>query len=304
MIFTTIGKLALAMGFGYYLKKKDILTDEMNRNLSFMVMNFCLPLMIFTSMSDTAGVDRKEIMGFMLTGVAIYLVMPVLAKFFCFILKVHADEKPIYEAFFVFANITFMGYPVSAALYGPGSIFYISIFHILFNVMVFTYLVKKVNHGKPEHLGKGGIRHILNNGMIMSVVAILMFFTGIQLPESIASICNFIGDLSTPLSMIITGATIASYPLKSLLTDNKRLYPMAVIRMVIIPVGVYFLMTLLGFNDMLRGIATITLGMPVASAVGMSCVEHDSFLKIGPPAVALTTVLSMGIIPFLLLILG
>lgn len=304
MIFTTIGKLALAMIFGYYLKKKNIFTDEMNKNLSFMVMNFCLPLMIFTSMSDTAGVDRKEIMGFMLTGIAIYFVMPVIAKFFCSILKVQKDEKPIYEVFFVFSNITFMGYPVSAALYGPGSIFYICIFNIMFNIMLYTYLVKKLNHGKPEHLGKKGLRHILNNGMIMSVIALIMFFADFSLPESVVSICNFIGDLSTPLSMIITGATIASYPLKELLTENKRLYPMAAIRMVLIPVCVYFLMTFLGFNDMLRGIATITLGMPVASAVGMSCVEHDSFLKIGPPGVALTTVLSMGIIPFLLLILG
>ena len=304
MILATICKLALAMIFGYYLRKKEIFDDETNRKLSYVVMNFCMPLMIFTAMSKTSGVDKKEMMGFLLTGVGIYLVMPVIAKFFCWLLRVDTEEKPIYELFFVLANVTFMGYPVSAALYGSGSIFYISIFNIMFNIMVYTYGVKKVNHGKEEHLGKSGIRMILNNGFIMSVVAIIMFFTGFRLPLAVAEVCDFIGDLATPLSMIITGATIGSYSLKELLTENKRLYPMAFIRMVIIPAGVYGLMTLLGFDDMLRGIATITLGMPVASAVGMSCVEHNSFLKIGPPAVALTTVLSMAVIPFLLLILG
>ena len=304
MIFTTICKLALAMGFGFYQRKKEVFNDEVNRKLSYVVMNFCMPLMIFTAMSKTEGADRKEIMGFLLVGVSIYLVMPWLGKVFNLILRVPGEEKPIYEMFFVFANVTFMGYPVSAALYGNGSIFYISIFNIMFNIMVYTYGVKKVNHGKEEHLGKKGLRLIINNGMIMSLVAIIMFFADFRLPLEVAEICDFIGDLATPLSMIITGSTIGSYSLKHLLTENRRLYPMAAIRMILIPSAVYFLMTILGFSDMLRGIATITMGMPVASAVGMSCVEHNSFLKVGPPAVALTTVLSMGIIPFLLIILG
>lgn len=304
MILTTICKLALAMGLGYYLRKKNIFTDELNQKISYMVMNFCLPLMIFTAMSNNQSVDRNEIMGFLLTGVTFYLITPVIGKVFCRILRVEKEENPIYEMFFVFANVTFMGYPVAASLYGSGCIFYISIFNIMFNIMLYTYGVKKVNHGKGEHLGKNRIRAIFNNGMIMSVIAVLMFFLDIRIPLEIAEVCNFIGDLATPLSMVITGATVGSYSIKELLIENKKLYPMAVIRMILIPFVVYWIMTWLGFSDMLRGIATITLGMPVASAVGMTCVEHHSFLKVGPPAVALTTVLSLGIIPFLLMILG
>ncbi len=304
MILTTICKLALAMGLGYYLRKKNIFTEEINQKLSFMVMNFCLPLMIVTAMNNNQAEDRKEIMGFLLVGIAFYLIIPVIGKGLCKILKVEDEEKPIYEMFFVFANVTFMGYPVAASLYGNGCIFYISIFNLMFNLMLYTYGIKKVNHGKPEHLGKNGIRAILNNGMIMSVVAVLMFFLNLRLPVEVAEVFSFIGDLATPLSMVITGSTIGTYSIKELMTENKRLYPMAMIRMILIPFAVYWIMTWLGFSDMLRGIATITLGMPVASAVGMTCVEHNSFLKIGPPAVALTTVLSLGIIPFLLLILG
>lgn len=318
MAAATVCKLALAMGIGYYLNRKGVFTKDVNQILSSFVMNFCMPLMILTSMDGTANIDRKETWGFIVTGACFYAVMPFVSKLICMIIRVEKAERPIYELFFVFANTAFMGFPVAASVYGSGAVFYVSVFHILFNLLFFTYGVKKLNQGKtmvsegcgPEagRVGQAFNREspglIFTGGTVASIAAIIMFILDLRFPRGAADVFHFIGDITSPLSMIIIGATLGYYPLRELVSGSGKLYAVAGIRMVAIPFAVYWIMTFLGFDGVLRGVPVITLGMPVAAMVGMGCIKYGSFTKLGPQCVALTTALSLVIIPFLITILS
>lgn len=324
MILETIFKLVLAMGVGYYLSKRNIFTRDVNQKLSYLVMNVCLPLMILTSINRVKDAGKKEILTFAAVGCCFYAVLPFVSRLLCRILRVRAEERPVYELFFIFSNITFMGYPVSASLYGNDCIFYIEVFHILFNLLFFTYGVSKLKKGKEKRSETGradgkrslggkalrsffsreNLKVVLSSGTVASLAAIVMFLSGLRLPQQAARVLDYIGSVTSPLSMIIVGATLGYYPLRKIATENKKLYLVAAIRVIAMPFAVYWIMTFLGFDGLLRGIATVTFGMPVASTVAMGCTEYGSFTALGTQGVGLTTVLSLGIIPFLLIILS
>lgn len=299
MIVTTVCKLLLALAVGFYLNKKDILTESANRGISTLVMNIALPLVALTSISKMQGADKGEILKFMLTGCSLTVLYPLLAAVLVRLLRVKTEDRGVYECSFVFANVLFMGYPVCAALYGDNCVFYICIFYILFNLMYFTYGVHKLLKGTHARAGKNSFRSFFSNGTIASLISLVLFLANVQIPTPVTEVLDFVGDIAVPVSMIIIGSSIADYPLKNLFAD-KRIFPVTAIRLVGIPLLIYGLMTVLGFHGELRGIATITAGMPAASMIAMTCTQYGVHESRGSSVVVFTTLCSLITMPFLL----
>lgn len=304
MIIATICKLLLAMGVGCYLNKKGIFTEEVSQKLSYFVVNVAMPLMIVTALSSTVITDKGEILRYIFTGACFYLVIPFMAKGLNLLTRVPKGQRSAYEAFYLFSNNMFMGYPVAASIYGSGCIFQLSMFNLGFNLLYYTYGIRLFQSGDDKADKKFNFKKILGPGTIASVIAIILCFSGLKLPEAAAEVCSFLGDVSSPLSMVIIGSTIGTYSLKSIFGDDKRLYFVSAIRLVLMPAITYGILTLLGFSPLLRGVATVAMGMPVASLVSMGCIEHQNNEKLGSAGVVLTTMVSLLTIPIMLIILG
>lgn len=303
MIIETVLKLLLALAVGFYLNKKNVITAEANRSISYLVLNIALPLIAITSINNTQGTDKAALLKFILTGFAFYLVMPFAAKLIVFLMHPPKEVRPISEVFLVFSNVLFMGYPVAAAIYGEGCIFYLCIFHILFNLMFFTYGTENIRKGTGANAQRLSVKSVINNGTIASVISLILFFADIHLPDASVTVMNFIGNIATPVSMISIGASIGMYSLKSLF-DDKRIFVITGLRLVVIPLAVFGVMTLLGFDGVLRGTATISLGMPVASMVSMSSTQYNSHARLASSVVVFTTLCSLVTIPVMLMLLS
>lgn len=305
MIIVTACKLLLALVVGYYLNKKDIFTKEVNQKLSTFVIDICLPLIILTSLSGTHGEMEKGLMiKFLLTGAAFYCLIPFIAKGINALTRIPKEDRPVYEQFYIFGNTTYMGYPVTSSIYGAGCIFQLSIFHLGFNILYYTYARWQICKGAGIAGGKLSLRELLNPGTVASLIALAMFFTGVKMPGGAAEVCNFIGEMASPLSMVVIGANIGTYSIKSVFSSDRKLYLVAAIRLLIFPAAVYALMSLLGFDGVLRGTAVISLGMPVAAMVSMGCTEQGYKEELASAGVILTTLLSLPVIPVLLSLMG
>jgi hypothetical protein len=246
--------------------------------------------------------DKNSLFRFILVGFAFYLVMPFVAKGLVALMRTPKEVRPISEVFLVFANVIFMGYPVAASIYGDGAIFYLCLFHLLFNLMFFTYGIRNIKKGTDVADERLTIKNILNNGTIASLITLVLFFTDIQLPQVAVNIMSFLGNIATPVSMISIGASIGMYSLKSLFED-KRIFVITIFRLVVIPIAVFGVMTLLGFDGVLRGVATISLGMPVGSMISMSSTQYDSHAKLASSVVVFSTLCSLVTIPIMLVLL-
>lgn len=304
MIVVTICKLLLGMGLGYYLNRKGIFSQDVCQKLSWFIVNITMPMLIITSLGEVKVTDREEMILFILVGAGIYAVLPFLAKLLNLLSRVPKEERPAYEMFYLFSNCLFMGYPVAASLYGAKSIFYLNLFNLGFDLLYYTYGIGCSSGWKNGFKSVETLKMMANPGSAACLAAIILFFCDLQLPSAFNEVCNYVGNVSSPLSMIIIGAGIGNYSLKSVFAESRQLYVVSILRLIVMPVIAYGIMTLTGFTGMLRGIAVVTMGMPVAAIVSMGCTEYGIYERQGSAGVAMTTVLSMGTIPLLLLFLS
>ena len=305
MIIATIGKLVLAVAIGYYLYRTGVFTVETNQKLTHFILNFTMPLLIITSLNSADLGDRGQIFFYIIVGLAFYAAMPFVGKLMNRLMKIDKEESPVYEAFYIFPNNLFMGYPVCASLYGAGCIFFVSVFNLAYNILFFTYgnwLFKEAD-GHKKSAGEI-VKSIVNPGLLSSLGAVVLFLANIKLPDGVVEVCQFVGNITSPLSMIVIGSVIGSYSVKKLLKYSWKIYLICAFRLLIMPTATYFIMTALGFSGAMLGVAVISLGMPVGAMVSMGCVRAKKNEDLGAAGIVVSTILSLLTTPVLLILLG
>ena len=305
MILATIGKLVLAVAIGYYLYRTGVFTVETNQKLTHFILTFTLPLLIITSLNGTDLGNRGQILFYIIVGLAFYGAMPFVGKLMNRLMGIDKEESPVYEAFYIFPNNLFMGYPVCASLYGTGCIFFVSVFNLAYNILFFTYgnwLFKEAD-GQKKTAGDI-VKSVMNPGVVSSLAAVVLFLAEVKLPEGFVEVCQFVGNLTSPLSMVVIGSVIASYSVTSLLKYSWKIYLVCFFRLMVIPAVTYVIMTALGFSGAMLGVAVISMGMPVGAMVSMGCVRAQKNEELGAAGIVVSTILSLLTTPVLLLLMG
>ncbi len=313
VIAVTMCKLLAVLLLGYYLNKRGILEEGTSKRLSTLVVNYVLPFLIINSVADIEG-DPGEVLLLFGAGILCYCLFPLIAWVLVRILRVPVTLRGTYMCMLIFSNNTFMGYPVVAALFGNQAIFYTTIFHMAYNLMFFSLgmiLIRRDaqvdNYQKDRPLRPAEkwkvVRQVANNGVLASILALVIYFCRIPLPEVVTETCSFIGNICMPLSMLVIGSSIASYPLRELFTE-KRVYFVTVFRLMLLPALTYLVVQLLIPDYEIVKIATITVGMPIGSLVAMGAAPFGEQGKAASIAVVFTTLCSMATIPVMCMLLG
>ena len=129
----------LMMAVGYLCYRKQILTEEVSRKVSAIVVKVANPCMILSSALTDQQMQGKELVQTLAIVVMMYVFLLVVAQLLPRILCIQKESRGAYAAMTVFANIGFMGFPVLAAMYGNGALLYGAVFQIPFNILIYTY---------------------------------------------------------------------------------------------------------------------------------------------------------------------
>lgn len=129
----------LMMAVGYLCYRKQILTEEVSKKVSAIVVNVANPCMILSSALTDQQMQGKELVQTLAIVVMMYAFLLVVAQLLPRILCIQKESRGAYAAMTVFANIGFMGFPVLAAMYGNGALLYGAVFQIPFNILIYTY---------------------------------------------------------------------------------------------------------------------------------------------------------------------
>lgn len=299
-IVVTMTKLLFTMAVGFYLNKKNILDQETSKKMSAMVVNFTAPFLIISSASQVAGDNQSVILLMLFSGLFLYFLFPVISLAAAKLVHAPSDCRGVYQCMVMLANTAFMGYPVVQALYGESAIFYTTIFNFGYNILFYTYgsFLMDKDAGQAS---KFEPRRLLSAGFLAGMVALIIPFSGITLPDMILQPCSFIGNITTPMSMLIVGSNMANYPLRDIFSE-KRIYVMAFIRLLVMPVLTAAYMSLLTDDPLLICMTAMTIGMPVGSMVAMASSKYEKQGRIGSISVVMTTICSMATIPILAVI--
>lgn len=300
VIIETMIKLLLLMGLGFALNKWGIFNRESNRMLSDLIVKVTTPLLIISSVCENDdGGDRLSILPVLGGAFVLYIALIVVGELLARLPFFRKDEQGPNACMLVFSNNSFMGIPVLESLYGSSSIFYNSIVNFPFFIFIFTYGAFRLSSGKQ----KFNIKSILTPGVISALVALVIFMTGIKLPEIVVDTCDMVGGVTSPLSMMVLGSTVAMYPLARSLRD-WRSYLFSAFRLLVLPALALVACRLLQISDYYTGIVTLSCAMPVASMVLMLAEQNNLETAQISRTTLVSTLLSVVTIPLFVALLS
>lgn len=293
--------LFLLLVTGYIAYKTHVTNDGAIRNLTSLVLNVSLPAQILVSfLSNRGKVSNLTLLE--VTGISLfcYLVYFLVAAVFLAVTRAPKKQWGTYTFMLIFGNVGFMGYPVIQAVFGIEAMIYAVIFNVIFSFVVYSLGIVLIGGKKA---GKFNPRLLINTPMVVAVISLGLFFTSVPLPEYLTDALNYLGNLTTPLAMMILGGTIAKMKLKELF-DDWRVYVFTVFRLVLMPIAVLVAMNLLHEQQyLIRGTAVVLAATPVATNATMLAIQYDGDVQLISKGIFFSTVLSVVSIPIVAMFL-
>ncbi len=308
LVFHQLLRLFIIMFLGYFLYKFKVIDTEFNKKLSSFLINVTLPATAISSVLEKQT-DRniKLVLSVFAIGFVMYIVLPVLGFIVARILRSPASQRGMYSFMMTFSNVGFIGFPITEALFGASAMFYTAIINIVFNLAIYSYGIILVNKDKisvssEQSEGQSKVKlsakDLISPAIIASVIAVIIYFTGVTIPADIASVINYLGDITSPLAMIIIGVTLAPMKLKTVFSD-WRVYLFTVIKLIIIPIACLPLLKMVISDDTVLMILYILLQMPVANTSVLFANRFDINEELAAKGVFITTLFSVFTVPLM-----
>lgn len=296
--------LFILMGVGFLCYRLKMITDEVSKKLSAIVVNIANPALILTGCMGEEKIEGRELLLIAALVVVIYAVLVVLAMVLPAALGVEKKSRGIYQAMTIFSNIGFMGFPVISALYGSSALLYASLFMIPYNVLIYTFGVAAMSTDENANWKDSfSLKRIMNVGVIACMITIIVYLLQIPIPAFIKSTTTYLSNLTAPLSMMVIGASLATINLKKLFAD-VRLLLFSALKLLVIPVLGVLLIRQFVNNDIICGVCMVMLATPVGSMTAMLAQQYEGDYEMASRGVALTTVLSVITMPVVSMIVG
>jgi len=286
---------------GYMAGKLGYMGGEFDRKLSSLVINWTCPALILSSAMTGDLPDRRFILPLLAISVVTYLVLTGVAFWLPRFLTRRKDDEGVVGFAMMFGNVGFMGYPVVASIFGHEAVFYAAVLNVVNTFAVFTVGTILVT-GKGEVEGPRFQKKVLySTPMLSAYLTMLIVALEIDnIPACISQPLTMIGDITVPAALLIIGSSMSQLPLRALM-GNATVYITTVMRLVVVPVAMYFLCLLLGFDPYVVNINTVVIAMPVATYGTILCLKYNRDTSLMAEVTFITTLLSMITIPLLVM---
>lgn len=280
---------------GLFAAKRDLWAAELDRKLSIFIMNISMPALILASvMGKDLAFENSELLALAVVAVVNYVVLIGMAYLVPHMWKVNAARKGLLSFMLAFGNVSFIGYPVCDAVFGPKAVFCASVLNIPFNLLVFTVGVSFINGGKAKSAFSPKL--ILSPCVVASLIAVVIAVARIQMPTPVGEWFHLLGDLTTPCALLIIGSSLSHIPVRDML-GNRFVYGMTLLRLLVLPLLVGAVLALMGVNPFVSDVAVVLSAMPVATNGIMLCLQYGKDERVMTQGLFITTLLSVVSIP-------
>ena len=281
---------------GYVLCKTKLLSSEHSKPLSVLLIYVFFPLMSFKTFSVQFTVDYLQEKSMLLIVSAVLIpVLAIVSRLISKLLGGNHYEQDVNTYSISTPNIGYMGYPLAEAVYGTGGMLDCMMFGLPMTIYINTVGYNMLTSGKKQ---KSIWSKIFTPGMIGILVGCFVGIIGLKLPATVMDIAQMGSNCVAPVSMLLTGIALSEFPIKKLLS-NKTVYIICVLRLVLVPLVVWGLVKVCGFQSVLIP-AVLLYAMPCGmnTIVFPKLVDNDC--ELGAGTVLISTAISLITIPLTL----
>lgn len=299
-ILSPITSLILIIVVGYVITKLNIFTNEMQKSLSNFVMKVTLPCMLVNSLqvefNSTILINSifAIFFGFFVHFIVLFISYNLLNRS----ARIKKDEVGLLSFGITFCNIAYIGFPVVSSILGQEALIYGTMLTISFNLITLTVGLKLCCQGRNIKLTP---RDLISNPVIAIIIGLGLFILNFKIPEVILYPIQSIGNITTPLFLIITGSIVASNKIdKSFFSPSILM--VSFFRLLVIPFIIYGILLLLPIDNFLRMCISINLAMPTGAIIVVLSRDYDLDSYLASKILVTTTLLSSITIPIITLV--
>ena len=293
IVFMQVLTLFLMIGIGYVIGIKKKIKESSQADITWLMTRVALPCAIIKSMNLDATPDFLKRIGFALAVIVIVTIATAAISLLLF--RSHKQEqRSVLQMGIVYSNSAFMGIALVQAVLGDEAIIYATLIMIVETVLMLIHCEITMSQGGKPNLKKA----FLTPGVIGFVIGLVIMLTHITLPGPITSTINTMGNMNTPLAMILVGLQIAKVDLKSVF-NQKNIYIIAFIKLIVTPVVMMFLLRPLGLGAIAYSAIVICKGTTQPAVLSVYASDHKQDGVLGAQIVALTTILQIVTLPII-----
>ena len=223
--------LFLLMGTGIAAVKTGVLKPEGKQTLSNLLVYLVVPAMIVNSYRMEFNM---EILHNLLASFGMSLLALLIGTGITLALTARRKDSrtPIFRFACIFSNAAYMGFPLISALFGSEGLLYASAYVTVFNILLWTMGYGFVSGSSDP---KEVLHSLLHTPVLYAmVIGLCIYLLQIPVPQLIAQPLELMANMTTPLSMVITGMLLAAGDL-GCIVRSKPVWKLAAVRMLLIP---------------------------------------------------------------------
>lgn len=300
-IISQMAALFILILVGFGAAKLKMIDGRFSQQLSVFVINISSPCLIVSSVLGDITPDKSLILPVLAIGCVTYAFFVAVATLLSRILSRDKDMQGIYGFMLTFGNVGFIGYPIVASIFGQYAIFYASLLNIPFTILAFS-LGKKMIQGGPGGLELNW-KIFVSPAMIACYLSVLIVVLDIKwLPDLVVTPLTLLGNITVPAALLVIGTSMAQMDLRKIFS-GKLIWGVSVLRLLVLPVVIFYLTRLIGFSGDILGINTVLAAMPVGTYGAMFCLQYGKDETVMVQGILISTLLSIISIPLITQIL-
>ena len=305
VVATNLLILFAMIGVGFIAGRAGVIDKQGSGTLTNLLMKITLPATIIASMIREFDSDLIwDAAMITIFGFAFFLLAAAIAWFLRKPFRVAEGNQGIWMTNVTFSNTGFMGFPVAIALFGEEGLFLAVMMNISFNVLMYSMGVKMVCMDSEQNGSIHWRNIIVSNINIALVIGLILFLGQIPVPTPVVTILEYLGDMTTPISMLLIGLSLSRGKVRDLFR-GKDAFTAVLLRLFGMPLLAWVILSLLPFpsESLVPSVALIIVAMPAPSAGLILTEQYQGNTELASKIIFLSSLLSLISIPVMLMLL-
>lgn len=297
-VASQVGSIFILIIVGYICGKANLLKENAIKSLSDLVLYVATPMAILQAFVKEEKTDEKS-----LNLLWLFLISAVIQILSIFIAKLIVKNKDknaenILRFCVVFSNCGYMAFPLQRAILGEIGVFYGAMYVVTFNTILWTYGAYSLSKDK----GFLSLKKIITcPAIIATVISVLLYIFELKLPNIIGNAVTHLGNLNTPIPMIIVGYYLSCTSIKSAFTDKRCYIPIAS-RLVFVPIISFMIMYVLGIRGIPLTASVIAASAPSAAVSTLFATKFKLDYSAAVNMITVTNILSIITMPLFVML--
>lgn len=291
----------ILLALGWLMRRIGLMSGDLPGRLNKLIFQLFLPVMLFDNVRSLTADTTPE------WGFQLFILLGISAVWLIATLLVPRFEKDVRKRGVLVqgvfrSNFAILGVPLMDAMFGESGLAAVSLAMpaVILANNVLAVVALSSHTGQKADVKKIILSVVTNPLIIGCALGGVFLALDIALPAACEKVILQLSDVTTPLSLLVLGASLNWHGVKN---NRTQLVCTVLVKQAIVPLVMLSLAALLGFRHETLGVLLIVFGAPcaVSSYPMAQAMGGDGELAAGQ--VVLTTIFSMATL-FIFIYLG